>query len=836
MRTPLSWLRDFAPFPDDVAHLRATLDDLGLVVEDAIDVGQGLDDVVVARVLDVSAIEGADRIRRVLVDAGDGEALQIVCGAFNFTVGDLVPLAPVGATLPGDVRIKRAKMRGVESNGMLCSGSELGLSEDGAGLLVLTDVAGVAPGQPVAAALGVEPDTVFDITVEGNRPDAWSVSGVARDLAARLGLPFSRPEPPDPDGAGAPAVGDLASLVVEDTDLCPRMTVRVLTGVQVGPSPAWLARRLTLAGMRPINSVVDASNYVMLELGQPTHPYDLDRLAGRGLRVRRAREGETVETLDGVVRTLGVPGRGLGDTGPECLIADAEGAPVGIAGIMGGVSSEITDATTTVLLETAYFDLMAVARTSKRLGLRTEASARFERGCDPSGLARAAARFCQLVTGAVPTAVVARGLLDEGGEVPRPFTVPVALSRVNERLGLNLAADDVGRLIEPIGFTVADDGGGTLSVTVPTDRPDVRPAPFGVDDVIEEVARTFGYARLPRRTPLWPQPGRLEARQRDRRLVHQVCAGLGLTEGWTATFVDDGDNAVLGLPGPAVHLTNPLVAEEDTLRRSMLPGLVRAVARNLDRRQGLIRLFEVGRVFTHPDAGGGRPAARAGAGGAAAALAPGERELLCAVWAGPDDDARQAVAGWGVLTSALLLEGVRVVDPGRPGAPAGGPPVLAGLHPTRRALLVGPGEVVLGAVGEVDPEVARAFGVEGRRLGWLEVDLDRLLDPAVVPRRDPLARDVSRFPSSDIDLALVVPDTVAADEVAAVLRRAGGDLLESLDLFDVYRGPGVAEGSRSLAFRLRFCSMERTLTDAEVGELRTAAVAAAAEAVGAELR
>ena len=353
MRAPLSWLRDFAPFPDDVGELRAALDDLGLVVEAIEHVGEGLGDVVVSRVLEINPIKGADKIRRVVVDAG-AAPLEIVCGADNFAVGDRVPLAPVGAILPGGFEITRRKVRGVVSNGMLCSGKELGLSDDGAGLLILGEEAPGEPGTPLIEALGLGHDTVFDITVEGNRPDAWSMVGIARDLAARLGLPFRAPEPPDPPPSGRP-VEPAATAKVESPDLCPRLTVTVLDDVVVGPSPRWIAQRLLLAGMRPINNVVDASNYVMLELGQPTHPYDLALLPGGGLSVRRAREGEILVTLDGVERTVGVRGRSLGDTGDDCLICDAEGTPVGIGGIMGGTSSEISDSTAAVLLEAAYF-------------------------------------------------------------------------------------------------------------------------------------------------------------------------------------------------------------------------------------------------------------------------------------------------------------------------------------------------------------------------------------------------------------------------------------------------------------------------------------------------
>ena len=348
MRVPLSWLRDFAPFEGDPADLAAVLDDLGLVVEGIEQVGEGLADVVVVRVEEIAPIEGADKIRRVVVDDGSGPT-EVVCGAWNFEVGDLVPLAPVGAVLPDGFTIGKRKMKGIVSNGMLCSGRELRVSEDHEGILRLNDVDGAAAGTPLTTVLGIEPDVVFDVAVEANRPDAWSMVGVARDLAARMGLPLNVPKPAaagdaggergavgSNGGGGRPTVESLASVRVDDLELCPRFTVRAITGVEVGPSPAWLARRLVLAGMRPINNVVDASNYVMLELGQPTHPYDLDRLPGRGLLVRRARPGETVTTLDGIERTLGRPGPGLGDTGQDCLICDAEGAPVAIGGVMGG--------------------------------------------------------------------------------------------------------------------------------------------------------------------------------------------------------------------------------------------------------------------------------------------------------------------------------------------------------------------------------------------------------------------------------------------------------------------------------------------------------------------
>ena len=842
MRVPLSWLRDFAPFTGDAASIAATLDDLGLVVEGIEHVGEGLDDVVVARVEEITAIEGADKIRRVVVTGGTG-LVEVACGATNFSVGDLVALAPVGAVLPGGFAIGRRKMRGMVSNGMLCSGQELRLGDDHAGLLILDDVA-AAPGTPLTEALGIEPDVVFDVAVEANRPDAWCMAGVARDLAARLGLEFTVPSTADlmsrvaPTSAavtvpaGRQAVGSLASARVDDTELCPRMTVRVLTGVIVGDSPEWLARRLVAAGMRPINNVVDASNYVMLELGQPTHPYDLDKLDGSGLLVRRAGAGEMVTTLDDVERTLGRPGPGLGDTGQDCVICDATGAPVGIGGILGGASSEIEPTTSRVLLEAAYFTPMAIARTSKRLNLRTEASARFERGCDPAGIDRAAERFCELValTGG-PDLALAEGVLDVVGDVPVPLELTVRPSRVNGLLGTGLTASAIAELLVPLGMVATPTGGDDdpVDVEVPTFRPDIRPAPIGEADLAEEVARTYGYARLPRRHPAWPQPGRLTPYQRERRRLKDVLCGVGASEAWTTAFVTEDDQLAAGFAPPYIEVTNPLVDAERFLRSSMAPGLVRAVLYNAERRQGDVRLFEVGSVFRLAEipSGNGPPV--------------DVEERLCAVFAGEGDDAWSAVAAWRTVADALGLVGWEMVQGPRH---APGARVTHGYRSAALECISADGNghrVALGEVGELDPTFVETFGLLGpdgrpRRVGWLDLDLGTLLVPEVAPRRPLESAPVSRFPSSDIDLAFVVPEEVPAGSVEATLSAAGGDLLESVQLFDVYRGGSLGAGSRSLAFRLRFCALDRTLTDEEIGTLRASVIGAVENAHRATLR
>lgn len=832
MRVPLSWIRDFAPFGDDAAALAETLDELGLVVEEVVRVGEGLGDVVVARVAEIGAIPDADRIRRVVVDAGDGP-VEVVCGAWNFAEGDLVPLAPVGAVLPGGFEIARRKMKGVVSNGMLCSPAELGLADDHEGILVLDAATpgGAKPGTLLVEALGIERDVVFDVAVEANRPDAWSMAGIARDLAARLGLPFAVPDPPEIPVSG-PRADELASVEVVDLDLCPRFTARVLNGVTVGPSPAWVARRITLAGMRPINNVVDASNYVMLELGQPTHPYDLDLLSGAGLRVRAARAGETLVTLDGEERRLGERSIGVGDDRRDCLICDATDQPVGIGGVMGGASSEIGPGTTRVLLEAAYFTPMAVARTSKRLGLRTEASARFERGCDPWGIDRAARRLAQVLTESTgPALTRAPGVIDVRGEVPAPPVVDVRTTRVNAVLGTNLGAAEVTALLEPIGFGCTTESESLVHVTVPTFRPDTERE----IDVIEEVARHYGYARIGRRRPQAPQVGALTPYQRSRRTVRSILTGLGAHEAWTTSLLAPGDHDKARMGAGGIVVANPLSPDDSILRRALLPGMLKALSFNAARRQGEVRLFEIGHVFPPPDANRVRGALER-----AVDTVVDEREQLGLLMAEPGDDARSASRAWFVLEDALGLEGVDLVATSQGPNDGAGPGELAlsidALHPTRRAVLVSEEVGTIGTVGEVDPEVLEAFSLEAerQRVGWLEIDLGLVL--STLARRSPLAAPVSRFPSSDIDLAFVVADDVPAAALSSTLRRAGGELLESVRLFDVYRGPGVPPGTRSLAYRLRFCAFDRTLTDAEVGELRQHCIDEIASAHAGTLR
>jgi phenylalanyl-tRNA synthetase beta chain len=804
MKVLLSWLRDFAPIEGDPVAIGEQLSDLGTPVEELDRIGEGLGGIVVARVLATRQHPNADKIQLVDVDAGDGEALQIACGAFNMAPGDLVPLATIGTTMPNGMEIGRRKLRGEWSNGMLCSGKEMGLGSDHAGIFILPD--GLAPGVEVTEALGIEPDVLYDLEVNPNRPDAMSIVGVARDLAARLKVPFTLPSPVTTE---VPAeLSPSVTIGIEDPDLCGRFTARVLRGVTVGPSAPDIGRRLTLMGMRPINSLVDASNYVMLELGQPNHPYDLAKVRGRGLTARRARPGETMVTLDRVERRF---------TTDDLLIVDGDDRPVGIGGVMGGADTEIDDATTDVLVEMAWFLPLSVAKTSRRLKLRSEASARFEKGVDTEVMELAHARFAELVG-----APVEAGMIDVRGELPARRPVRVRTARINRLLSTDLSAGEVASLLDPIGFA-STPAGDDLDVTIPSWRYDSSTE----IDVVEEVARHYGYSKIGRRVPPSAHTGRLTPRQQERRRLRSLLVGRGWSEAMPLPFLAPGDLERCGLPDDGIAIANPLVAEESVLRTSLLPGLVKALATNAARRNTGVGLWELGHVFRpRPDAPDTPPApVPPSEGGPVPDLAaldeglPDEREFLALALGG--HDAPAAVVEWRAVEELLDLSGVVVRNE-----------PVAGLHPTRSGVIVGPGGEAVGTVGEVDPAVLDAHGI-AERVAWLEVDLEVV---AGLPRTGRPYRPISVYPSSDIDLAFEVDDAVPATEVEATLRQATGARLASLRLFDVYRGAGIAPGRRSLAYTLRLEATDHTLTDDEVAEVRRAGIAAVESAHAATLR
>lgn len=801
MKVSLSWLREFAPIegePDDVAD---QLTALGMELESVTRVGSGLGGVVVARVLDVREHPDADRIRLVDVDPGDGSSLQICCGASNMAAGDLVPLATVGTVMPNGLEIAERRMRGQMSSGMLCSARELELGDDHAGILILPP--DLAPGVPVTEALGLSEDVVYDFDALPNRPDTLSILGVARDLAAHQRVPFRLPDPqPDTHGAGA---SELCSVQIDAPELCGHFHLRVLSGVELGQSPRWLAQRLIASGMRPINNVVDVSNYVMLELGQPNHAYDLATVPGGALRVRWGRAGERLRTLDGVDRAL---------SPEDGVIADGEDRPVGLAGVMGGASTEISDTTTDVLLELAWWNPGVIAATSARLNLHSEASLRYKRGVDPELAPLAAGRFVELLS-KISAARAHPGTVVQRGDLPAREVVHVRTSKVNGLLGTELHRDEVAALLEPIGFDT-NPVGDDLEVTVPSWRPDSSIEA----DVIEEVARHHGYSRIPRAVPVSPHTGELTVAQRGRRVLRRTLMANGLDEAMPMPFLAPGDLERCGLPSDGLKLANPLAAEESVLRTSLLPGLLEAVAYNASHRNNGVHLFELGRVFSLGDRGVITDVSESVR---VERVLAGEREHLAAVLAGQE-------AGAAVELAEVLLGAVgRSVRTLRADE-------IPGLHPGRSAWIVIEGadseEVVVGQVGEVDPRVLESHDID-ERVAWVQLDLTTL---AAQPVEVPTARPVSRLPSTDFDLAFVVDEQLPAASVAATIRSAGGPLLAAVELFDVFRAEQIGASKRSLAFRLRLQAHDRTLTDAEVARIRGSIISAAEEAHGAILR
>lgn len=788
MKVLLSWMREFAPIEGDPEFLAETMTDLGMVVEEVSSTGPDWDGIVVAKVLDLRRHPEADRIQLVDVDLGDGEALQICCGAFNMATGDLVPLATLGTVMPGGLEIARRKLRGEWSNGMICSAAELKLGEDADGIMVLDP--SLTIGQELAGALGAEDDVLFDLDIEGNRPDALSVAGVTRDLAARLQVPFTLPEPKfsetDPGSASRTSVD------IQAPSLCLRFGARVLDNITVGESPGWMAARLTAAGMRPINSIVDISNYVMLELGQPNHTYDLGLVPDGRIGVRMGRDGEKLVTLDDNERAI---------TEADGLIVNAADEPIGLAGVMGGASTEISSATTSVVVEAAVWDRMTIAKTSRRLNLRSEASTRFERGVDPLGIERALDRFVELAV-EICGATVATGAVIELGGMVETDPILVRTDRTNTILNTALSADAMAGLLAPIGFASTPADGG-LTVTVPSWRPD---STLEID-VIEEIGRHHGYSKSGKRVPTPTQAGSLTPAQKGRRRVRRTLLGAGYAEAMPMPFLAPDDLARAGLPADGITLANPLVAEESVLRTSLLPGLLKAIARNQAHRIDAVRLYELGRVYEPSDE-----------------ALPDEYELVSAIESG-FGSGKETAAAAGVkalyrFAAELGLNGLAIANA-----------EVAGLHPTRAAEIRFRGKVV-GAVGEVDPRVLENYDVSGR-VAWFEMQVAPVLGAL---ETSPRFKQISLYPSSDIDLAFVTPNDVAATDVARTIKKAGPGLIRSVRLFDVFRAEQLGDDVRSLAYQLRIQADDRTLTDEEVAELRRRCIEDVRKAHGAELR
>ena len=781
MKILLSILREMANIPADPEVVATALTDLGLAVEEMDIVGTPVPGVVTARIIRMEKHPDAAKVTRCFVDAGDGEERHVWCGATNMQPGDVVPLATLGTKMPNGMDIARRGILGIDSEGMLCSEVELGLSDESSGLLILPKDSplGVSPFE----VLGIEHDVVFDLDLTRNRADCWGHLGVARDLAAHFGVPLNGPR----INVGELGAEKSLPVVIDAEENCASFSISYVSGITVGPSPRWVASRLAHLGMRSINNVVDASNLVMLETNQPNHAYDAAVVSS--FRVRLATAGEKLTTLDGQERSL--------NTEDLLICNGADNSGVGLAGVMGDLHSEITDTTTALAVESAWFSPDPIRYSAIRHGLRSEASVRFERGTDPNAWGLAAERFVTILRETCHSATLHAGAtLVRTAHCPQPIPVDVSVDAIERKLGIRIDANRIVSILSGIGFTPTMKG-DIVSSIVPTWRPDCSEAV----DIIEEVARHFGYDNIGKRLPNSTVHGRLSNMQQRRRTLRRVLVGLGLDEAMPSPFLAPGDLLNVGLSEDDVLLlANPLVADEAILRTSLRPGLLRSLRYNQSHRAPRVGLWEIGHVYPKSDA-----------------QLPNESEQLAIVVAG--GDAETALSQWNAICDALSV-----------GAQLDQSRIPAGLHATRSATLAR-GKKVIGVVGEIDPVVLDVLGIEGR-VSILELDLSKLLNEEPKPVQ---ARDINRFPSSDIDLAFVLPESVPATNLQRALRQAAGKRLVSIDLFDVYRGKGVAEGSRSVAFRLRLQEDGGTLTDAILAEVQKACVAAG-EKAGATIR
>ncbi len=786
MRVPLGWLASFIALPASQDELEAKLTSAGLEIQQVIQTGPDISALQVGRVLHCERHPNADRLFLCRVDLGGDEPLEIVCGASNVAAGQFVAVATHGALLPGGLRIKRSKIRGVVSNGMICSERELGLGDEHDGILVLDGAP--TPGAKLSQVLNVM-ETVFDIEITPNRGDLVSMHGIAREVRALFGgalrLPECQPEETEREATSAMAVS------IQAPQDCHRYLGRVLCGVQVAPSPDWLQRRLEAAGLRSINNAVDATNLVMLEFGQPLHAFDLDKLRSP-LCVRRAEPGETLRTLDGEARAL---------EPEDLLIADAAG-PQALAGVMGGAASEVSDNSVNLLLESAHFAPACVRRSARRLGLSSDASYRFERGVDPDGQARALDRAARLITELAGGEVLRGHIASEGAPAKTPpLEIPLDAARLRRLLGVELSEQEIIRLlacVEVQARSAPAESGTRILCQPPRYRSDL----LDFEDLAEEVARIYGYDAIPATLPSATPAGvSRPQRHATRDAVKASLVASGLIEVMTAPWISERELDDLRLPAddPArrsLKLQNPVHSGRPLLRTQLVSALLRVAEQNLNRQVEQVRLFECGRVFhacaAEPDALPEEPlqavALLAGAG------SPG-------LWRENHAPLFFRIKG----IAERLLEELGQPLPFRAGS---APPFL---HPAASGVFELGGQSAI-AVGELHPECLAAFALD-TPVALAVIGLDRL-DAVRQPQQT--YQVVSRHPSVQRDLALLFDRELPAAELLAAIRQQAGAILASVEVFDRYEGLGVPEGRVSLAFRLLFQHTERTLTDAEV--------------------
>jgi phenylalanyl-tRNA synthetase beta chain len=808
MRFTLNWLKEYVDFDASPEELAEKLTMVGLEVESLEYRGKGLEDIVVAEILDIRPHPNASKL--FICDVTDGRKLfNIVCGARNMKPGDKVALAKAGTRLPPSLKfpegmlIQSTKIRGELSEGMLCAENELGIGEEGDGILILPESAMI--GDRLIDSLGLN-DVVFEIGVTPNRPDCLSVVGIAREVSAIFGTRVKYPD------LGVLEEGEdienLASVEVLDSDGCPRYSCRVITDVKIAPSPDWLKTTLEASGIRSIDNVVDVTNFVLLELGQPLHAFDYDLLEGRKIIVRSSKNGESIETIDGVKRTL---------THEDLVICDAR-RPIALAGVMGGANTEISEDSGNILLESAYFNPLRIRRTSKRTNLKSESSYRFERGVDPNGVVNALDRASELIR-EVSGGKIANGKIDVYPISIKPKEVDISTRHINSVLGTDIETEKIKQIVEGLGIEASGVKDGEISLRVPTFRVDLNRE----IDLIEEVARHYGYDIIPLTLPTVPM--KTENLKREKTLenkVKEILASFGFHEAINYSF-DDPELLSLYNESEQLRILNPLTKESSSMRTTLINGILRNVSLNLNHQAQDIRIFEIGRVYIPKEnsssalTAGGLPKETTKITGAAT----GRRQLE--LW---DKEEFDFFDIKGILERVLeafsISSRIRFGDARE----------IRFLHPGKSArVLIESDEI--GFLGELHPEFQERLGLS-RRVYIFEIDLDKLI--FFEKKTDKEFAPLPKFPSVRRDIALIVDDAISLGEILNEIKKLEFPLIEDLKVFDVFKGGPVAQGKKSVAVSMILRASDKTLTDDEANEVQAKTLRGLQQALGAELR
>ena len=796
MKVPMQWLKQYTDVPVSAQAFQDAMINHGTGVEGLEDQNEAVQNVVVGKILSVRKHENSDHMVICSIDVGEAEPLQIVTGAPNVHEGDLVPVAKVGAVLPGGIKIKKGKLRGVDSYGMCCSGPELNVPEylypsvGDKGLLIFHE--DYAPGTDVRAILGVD-DTIVDFEILANRPDCLSVWGVSREAAVTLGTKFNKPEIKVETVPGR--MSDFVHIDVQDTELCPRYCARIIKNVKIGPSPMWMRKALAASGVRAINNIVDITNYVMLETGHPMHAFDMAKVKDQHIIVRRANEGETIVTLDGKERAL---------TTDMLMIADQTNA-TGIAGVMGGEESEITEETTTVMFEIAAFDRTNIRLTTRALGLRTEASGRFERGVCAATCREAADRACQLVN-LLGAGEVIEDVYDCYPNPRGEQVVTASVARINARIGLDLPGEKMAEILTALDMKVTLDG-DTLTAVAPDYREDIE----NEADLSEEVLRIYGYEHI-HSTLLRGEtaPGTRNEHMRINDKIGRILSGQGLYEIRNFSFISPKLVEKLGLePGDPrlkpLELINPLGEDTSVMRSTLVPSMLGTLSLNQSRNNETAMLYEIGPVFDVTERKSGE--------------LPHEQPTLC-------------IGAYGEKVDFYLIRDIVLDLLARFGVSCEIVPGAEPYHHPGRAARLMAGEACIASVAEVHPDVMAAFELI-RRSVIAEVNLELL---ASLRTKMGHVHSLPKFPAVTRDIALVMDEGVTVGSVLACIRKHGGANLEKAEMFDIYRGAQLLVGKKSVAFSLTFRNAERTLSDDDVNPVMQKILAASEKECGAVLR